>query len=204
LPRTKEAYQSIRDERQEQILSAALSIFVQKGFSATRLTDIASAAGVSYGLVSYYFGNKEELYIAVISRGYQCGLDIFESALQMPGSPWERLMFICQEILSRIRYLPEAPDYLCLINQVETDQFISEKIRSKSRNYEKRSLEILVELIRQGQAAGQVVPGDPVELAIIYNAALRGLFSQWKDPHVRQELEEHFPHPETVLRSLKA
>src|SRR5882757_8541328 len=54
------------DDRAQEIARAALDLFVAKGFAATKLEDVAKAAGVSKGLPYLYFKNKEELFKAVI------------------------------------------------------------------------------------------------------------------------------------------
>lgn len=48
------------------LTAAALDLFVEKGFAATRLDDVAARAGVSKGTVYLYFKSKEELFKAVI------------------------------------------------------------------------------------------------------------------------------------------
>ena len=53
------------------ILAAAEALFAARGFDATSLADIGVAAGVSRGTPSYFFGSKEELYVAVLERMYQ-------------------------------------------------------------------------------------------------------------------------------------
>jgi len=52
--------------RSADILNAALDAFVENGFAATRLEDIAERAGVSKGTLYLYFENKEALFKAVI------------------------------------------------------------------------------------------------------------------------------------------
>ena len=54
------------ENRAPEIARAALELFVTKGFAATKLDDVARAAGVSKGLPYLYFKNKEELFKAVI------------------------------------------------------------------------------------------------------------------------------------------
>src|SRR5213592_4723135 len=54
------------EDRATEIARAALDLFVTKGFAATKLEDVAKAAGVSKGLPYLYFKNKEELFKAVI------------------------------------------------------------------------------------------------------------------------------------------
>ena len=58
-----------KDARPGEILDAALELFVEKGFAATRLEDVAQRAGVSKGTVYLYFDSKEDLFKSVIRSG---------------------------------------------------------------------------------------------------------------------------------------
>lgn len=55
-----------KEARPQELLDAALDLFVEKGFAATRLDDVARRAGVSKGTVYLYFPSKEELFKAVV------------------------------------------------------------------------------------------------------------------------------------------
>jgi len=55
-------------DRPQEILDAALTVFVTKGFAATKLDDVAAAAGISKGLLYRYFDNKAELFKGVIRQ----------------------------------------------------------------------------------------------------------------------------------------
>ncbi|MDD3311566.1 TetR/AcrR family transcriptional regulator [Pseudodesulfovibrio sp.] len=50
--------------KKEAILTAAQQAFGQLGFTAATVKDVAGRAGVSFGLVSHYFGSKQDLYLA--------------------------------------------------------------------------------------------------------------------------------------------
>ncbi len=52
--------------RPGELLSAALDLFVEKGFAATRVEEVAQRAGVSKGTLFLYFSSKEELFKAVV------------------------------------------------------------------------------------------------------------------------------------------
>jgi TetR/AcrR family transcriptional regulator len=52
--------------RPGELLDAALELFVEKGFAATRVEEVAKLAGVSKGTVFLYFASKEELFKAVV------------------------------------------------------------------------------------------------------------------------------------------
>jgi AcrR family transcriptional regulator len=58
-----------KDARAAEIIDAALDLFVEKGFAATRLDDVAHRAGVSKGTVYLYFDSKEDLFKSVIRSG---------------------------------------------------------------------------------------------------------------------------------------
>lgn len=55
-----------KDARPQELLAAALDLFVEFGYAATRLDDVAQAAGVSKGTLYLYFSSKEELFKAVV------------------------------------------------------------------------------------------------------------------------------------------
>jgi TetR/AcrR family transcriptional regulator len=52
------------------ILDAAEKLFATKGFEATSLSEVGTAAGVSRGTPGYFFGSKAELYRAVLHRSF--------------------------------------------------------------------------------------------------------------------------------------
>jgi TetR/AcrR family transcriptional regulator len=60
------ARQRRKQARPQELLNAALELFVEKGFSATRSDEVATRAGVSKGTLYLYFPSKEELFKAVI------------------------------------------------------------------------------------------------------------------------------------------
>jgi TetR/AcrR family transcriptional regulator len=55
-----------KDARPGELLAAALQLFVEKGFAATRAEEVARRAGVSKGTLFLYFASKEELFKAVV------------------------------------------------------------------------------------------------------------------------------------------
>ncbi len=57
-----------KDSRPSELLDAALDTFVERGFAAARLEDVAARAGVSKGTLYLYYANKEELFKAVVRR----------------------------------------------------------------------------------------------------------------------------------------
>ena len=57
-----------KEKRPNEILDAALQVFLARGYSSTRMDDIAILAGVRKGTVYLYFKSKEILFLEVIKR----------------------------------------------------------------------------------------------------------------------------------------
>lgn len=66
--RAKPRWQRRKEARPEEIVAAALEQFVERGFAATRLEDVARRAGVTKGTVYLYFKNKDALFKAVVRQ----------------------------------------------------------------------------------------------------------------------------------------
>ena len=170
--RREEANQRIKDERREQILKAALSIFARKGLAAARISDIAAAAGLSYGLVYHYFRDKEGLFVELVQRAVGGGVMVTQAALDAEGPPLERLHALCEEMLEGIH---DNPEYLLLVIQATTQESLPTEAHESIARLSEQTYQNLTALIRECQAAGQVVGGDPRELTELYFAVIQGL-----------------------------
>lgn len=60
-------WQRRKDARPEEIIAAAIQLFVERGFAATRLDDIALRAGVSKGTLYLYFKSKEDIFKTAVT-----------------------------------------------------------------------------------------------------------------------------------------
>ncbi|MGQ4601198.1 TetR family transcriptional regulator [Nocardia sp. R6R-6] len=56
------------DERRAQILACAVDLFGERPYAAVSTAELAQRAGVARGLINHYFGNKRDLYLAVVRR----------------------------------------------------------------------------------------------------------------------------------------
>lgn len=70
-----------KEARPQELLAAALDLFVERGFAATRLGDVAARAGVSKGTLYLYFDSKEELFKAVVRENVLPALDEAEDII---------------------------------------------------------------------------------------------------------------------------
>lgn len=68
-----------KEARPGELLAAALDVFVEKGFAATKLDEVAARAGVSKGTVYLYFKSKEALFKAVIEAGLTPAVETVEA-----------------------------------------------------------------------------------------------------------------------------
>jgi TetR/AcrR family transcriptional regulator len=75
------------ERSREAILAAAEELFADRGFDGASLQDIGAAAGLSRGTPSYFFGSKEQLYVAVLERVFAARQDATAQAFE-PVHAW--------------------------------------------------------------------------------------------------------------------
>ena len=92
-----------KEARPSELTAAALGLFVEKGYSATRLEEVAQRAGVSKGTLYLYFDSKEALFKAVIQEGIIPVVDASEAiAARHAGSAFELLEKLLENWWARI------------------------------------------------------------------------------------------------------
>jgi AcrR family transcriptional regulator len=114
-----------KEARPRELLDAALALFVEKGFTATRAEEVAALAGVSKGTLFLYFQSKEDLFKAVIREnigslfpGWNEELDSFtgssaEMVQYAMNAWWERVgntaaSGIAKLVISEAQNFPEV------------------------------------------------------------------------------------------------
>jgi len=71
-----------KEERREEILDAAMTVFAEKGLYAASTEEIARLAGISQPYVFRLFGTKKELYMAVVARCFRQTLELMQRAAE--------------------------------------------------------------------------------------------------------------------------
>jgi len=89
---TKPRWTRRKEARPQELLAAALTVFVERGYAATRLDDVATLAGVSKGTLYLYFPSKEDLFRAVVRANLLPVLDEAEQAIDTYQGPSADLM----------------------------------------------------------------------------------------------------------------
>src|ERR1700741_752047 len=96
-------------ERPGEILDAALALFVEKGFAATRLDDVAERAGLSKAAIYLYFDDKMALFQGVIRQTVTANLTTVEVLVKPHQEPIAALIpGILLFMASRIEDTPMA------------------------------------------------------------------------------------------------
>ncbi len=81
-----------KESRPAELLAAALDIFVERGFAATRLEEVATRAGVSKGTLYLYFESKEELFKAVVRETIVPLIQDFRRDIESSGASGPELL----------------------------------------------------------------------------------------------------------------
>jgi AcrR family transcriptional regulator len=89
---SKPRWERRKEARPQEVLAAALDLFVERGFASTRLEDVARQAGVSKGTLYLYFANKEELFKAVVRESIVPIIGEAEDTIAHFDGPSDELM----------------------------------------------------------------------------------------------------------------
>ena len=96
-----------KEDRPQEITAAALEAFAEKGYAATRVTDVARRAGVSKGLLYLYFRTKEELFKAVIKSFVSPRIDALKSEIESTELSAEE--YLRGPFLAFAKQIPKSP-----------------------------------------------------------------------------------------------
>ncbi|NUS00807.1 MAG: TetR/AcrR family transcriptional regulator [Kribbellaceae bacterium] len=165
MPRSARLNQELRERSRERILTAALEVFAAKGYEAASISDITTAAGVSRGLVSYYFATKEHLAAELLDRW----LDGIAAILTIEGTPDERLAGIIDgALMAAAGSLPVQRLAITLMMQPTTHDVFARVEEAKSER-----LSLVEDAIRDVFAARGAA--DPAVEEMLLRATLEGV-----------------------------
>src|SRR5262245_7762787 len=95
-----------KEARPGEIVAAALQLFADRGFAATRLEDVAAVAGVSKGTVYLYFESKEQLFEAVVREAIAPNVDRAEALVAAFEGPTPELIRVLFEFIGTVLESP--------------------------------------------------------------------------------------------------
>jgi TetR/AcrR family fatty acid metabolism transcriptional regulator len=138
-------------EKRRLIIESAITVFAEKGYHETRISDIARHAEIAYGLVYHYFKNKEEILDTIFFERWG-GFIRAVGAIAADGrSVEDKLLSIAAVILSAQRRRPEWVKVL--IFEIQRTQRFADPERMEVVG---RLFRTLADLLREGQARGEL------------------------------------------------
>lgn len=159
-----------KEQRENEILMAALDLFIKKGYGGTKIADIAKAANMSVGLLFHYFESKEKLYEVLIEMGIMGPKSMM---LLDHSNPIAFFQTVTEYVFGFIRENYFSAKIFVLMIQVGNQEPISEKIAQMIP--EITNVRDSVEIIKKGQEMGQIRDGDPLALSALFWGAIQGV-----------------------------
>lgn len=147
-----------REQRRDALLDAAAALFVEKGVGSTTIDDIAERAGVAKGTFYHYFPDRAEMLSALHSRYAQNFADLSSEAMGKcdKGDFAGRLNAWISTIVA------EYIDSYALHDAIFHEPSVSHRCVMS----EEPVVQVLAELLAEGEAAGQWIVEDSVSLAV--------------------------------------
>ena len=166
----------IEEVRRRQIVDTAIRTIASRGFANTTLNDIAEEAGVSTGVITYHFRNKDDLIEESIKKLFQAPNDFVISRVNEQQSFGDKLRAY---IDATIRFMEDNRDHsVALIYSFSSISSQEERQRIIARHHAKIR-KFLAKILQGGQDAGEFGKFDPGILAQVIFGALEGLVTQW-------------------------
>lgn len=164
-----------KEQRYKDILNAALDLFIRKGYSATKIKDIADAANMSVGLLFHYFDSKECLYIELITLGTSGPKQMLEGI--DAAAPLAFFETCAEQTLLYAKRSMFTAKMFILMNNAFYNEGIPQKAKdiAASINFYKETIPILI----KGQEDGTIRKGNPLSLTTAFWSALQGVIQAY-------------------------
>ncbi|MEO6570453.1 MAG: TetR/AcrR family transcriptional regulator [Ilumatobacteraceae bacterium] len=170
-------------ERKQQIVGAAMDLFADRGFSATRIRDICERAGVAKGLFYWYFPTKLDLFAELV-RSMRLGLRRAQAAaMGTEVDPVERIRL---GTVASVQFIAEHAMYFSLVDVERSDPAIADALRSGSGVY----LDDVTALVVAAQRAGRIPDAEPRLVALGILGAVSSYSSAWRSGRIELSSDE--------------
>lgn len=156
------------ERTRQRILAAAIEEFAERGSSGARVDSIARRAEINERMLYYYFGNKDQLYLAVLEEVYG-EFNRAEHALKLDALP--PLDAVAELAHFVWDYYAEHPELIQLINNENLFEAKSMRQSTEIRQQVSPIVELLAQTLKRGEASGEIRLGvDPVDLYVTISA----------------------------------
>jgi AcrR family transcriptional regulator len=178
------------EDRAPEIARAALELFVTKGFAATKLEDVAKAAGVSKGLPYLYFKNKEELFKAVIVEAIGGPISRANEMVDaFPGSSED----LFRALVAKFREFAESPvGGVIKLILAEAGNF-PDVARFFCSDFDLRGRELFAKVLRRGVARGEFRQIPDIDMTAIILSQPLAMHSVWLRSLAPYDQNKHEP-----------
>ena len=165
-----------KEERRQKILVCALTLFIEKGYTDTKITDIAAAVPMSTGLMFHYFDSKETLLTELVKMGAEGTKAVGAGSAASPDVPPDKFLegFLSQ-MFSYAKDQPWVFNMFVLMGQARRPG-MPEEARQIALSVD--SIPSTAQMIKAGQKAGVFRKGDPGLLALCFWSAVQGIMEE--------------------------
>ena len=158
-PRSRDA-----DRSQLAILASARDEFAQRGLAGARMDSIAERAGLNKRLIYYYFGSKDDLFLAVLEGTYA---DIRQAEQRLHLDEVEPVEAIRRLISFTWHYYLEHPEFITLLNSENLHRAAHLKRSERIQEMNSPLVQLLDDVLERGKRDNLFRAGvDPVQLYI--------------------------------------
>jgi TetR/AcrR family transcriptional regulator, fatty acid metabolism regulator protein len=162
--------------RRNQLIKAAYKVVGEKGYYDFTIRDIAQEAGMSTGLVHYYFKNKEDLLLSLLKEMNKNIVDMLNRAISKTKDPREKLnIFIGQAfdlVVNEEYYSFLVIDFWTQVNKNERMKRANVKLFKSYRDE-------VTAILKEGVEKGIFVEMDVVYTAAVIISMIQGLIIQY-------------------------
>ncbi|MCW3835528.1 TetR family transcriptional regulator [Sphingomonas canadensis] len=146
-------------DRPGEIVAAAIAVFTERGFAAARIDEIAARAGLSKGAIYRYFDTKEALFRAVVTDAVRPNVrKVLDTAAAWQGGVPDLVRMLLPTVAGLAMKLPVGAVLKMVIGESRN---FPELARVWHDEVVQPALSLLMRLIAEGQARGELRPGDP-------------------------------------------
>lgn len=159
------------EEKRRLILRAATKVFAKKGYTGTRVGDIASEAGIAYGLIYHYFENKEDILNSLFHATWSVTLKVVQDIDAQGTDLRDKLRKIAGFFLEAWNLEPE------LVEVVVMEVIRSPKFLEKANLEEFQATYRLLERIIRNHADEVREGVDPRMAAVLFMGSVEILLT---------------------------
>ena len=136
-------------DKRDRILKAAIRVFAKNGFYATRVSEIAKAAGVADGTIYLYFKNKDDVLITIFEDGIQQLLAILREVATSEQPFDERITRIIELQLGLLEEQRDLAEVIT-VNLRQSSSLLKQYAAPLFMEY----IDVIAGLVREGQKEG--------------------------------------------------